>query len=172
MNTGHDGSITTLHANSARDALSRLETMSMYAGIDLPEKNIKSQIVSAIDLIIQISRMQDGSRKITAVSEVTGMEGNVIVMQEIFSFEQTGIENMKVQGHHISTGVRPNFVEKLKARNLSIPGEYFSKDRMHTYVGGSAHGQQSAHVAPKTEPVIKQRLMKQQDNIFNQRLQK
>lgn len=93
MNTGHDGSLTTLHANTARDALSRLETMVLYSGIDLPEKNIKSQISSAIDLIVQVSRLQDGSRKVTSVSEITGMEGNVISMQEIFSFEQTGLEN-------------------------------------------------------------------------------
>lgn len=172
MNTGHDGSLTTLHANSARDALSRLETMSMYSGIELPEKNIKSQIVSAIDLIIQVSRMQDGSRKITAVSEITGMEGNVIVMQEIFNFEQTGIENMKVKGHHVSTGVRPNFVEKLKVKNLFVQGEYFSKERQHTYVSSSSSQKQSGPVVQKQEPVIKQRLMQQKDNIFNQRLQK
>ncbi len=95
MNTGHDGSLTTLHANSPRDALSRLETMSMYSGIELPEKNIKSQIASAIDMVIQVNRLQDGSRKITSVSEITGMEGNVISMQEIFAFEQTALKIQK-----------------------------------------------------------------------------
>ena len=167
MNTGHDGSLTTLHANSARDALSRLETMSMYSGIDLPEKNIKSQISSAVDLIIQASRLQDGSRKITAVSEITGMEGNVISMQEIFAFEQTGLENLKVQGHHVSTGIRPKFVEKFKGKNLSIPMEYFNKERKHTYIGIS-----SPNNASEPNPAIKNRLMQNNNNIFSQRLQK
>src|SRR5574344_1942658 len=114
MNTGHDGSLTTLHANSARDALSSLETMSMYSGIELPEKNIKSQIASAVNIIVQVSRLQDGSRKITSVAEIIGMEGNIISMQEIFNFEQTSYENLKVIGHHVSTGIRPHFLEKLK----------------------------------------------------------
>ncbi len=170
MNTGHDGSLTTLHANSPRDALSRLETMSMFAGIDLPEKNIKSQIASAIDLIIQISRLQDGTRKITSVSEITGMEGNIISMQEVFIFEQTGIENSKVQGCYISTGIRPKFVEKFKLRSLSVPQEYFNKERKHTYaVAASAS---TATAVTQQEPVIKKRLMQQNSNIFSQRLQK
>lgn len=167
MNTGHDGSLTTLHANSARDALSRLETMSMYSGIDLPEKNIKSQISSAVDLIIQASRLQDGSRKIVSVSEITGMEGNVISMQEIFIFEQTGLENLKVQGHHVSTGIRPKFIEKLKGKNLSIPMEYFNKERKHTYVGIN-----STNNTLEPNPTIKNRLMQNNNNIFNQRLKK
>lgn len=170
MNTGHDGSLTTLHANSPRDALARLETMSMYSGIELPEKNIKSQIASAIDMVIQVSRLQDGSRKIIAVSEITGMEGNVISMQDIFVFEQTAFENQKVIGQHVSTGIRPYFVEKIKGQNLSIPSEYFAKERKHSYAGemNSAQatgGEQSA--------VIKNRLVQSQSpNIFSQRLQK
>ena len=167
MNTGHDGSLTTLHANTPRDALSRLETMSMYSGIDLPEKNIKSQIVSAINLIIQVSRLQDGSRKITSVTELTGMEGNVISMQEIFAFEQTGFENLKVQGHHVSTGIRPKFAEKIKERGLSLSFEYFNKERKHTYVGEVNNVKQA-----EQDLVIKSRLMQQNNNIFNQRLQK
>lgn len=168
MNTGHDGSLTTLHANAARDALSRLETMAMYSGIDLPEKNIKSQIASAIDLIVQVSRMQDGSRKVASVSEITGMEGNVISMQEIFVFEQTGFENSKVQGHHSSTGIRPKFIDKLKEKSLSIPLEYFNKERKHTYVGSG-----SQNIAPVAQDsAIKNRLVQQNDNFFNQRLQK
>lgn len=167
MNTGHDGSLTTLHANSPRDALSRLETMAMYSGIDLPEKNIKSQISSAIDLIIQASRLQDGSRKITSISEITGMEGNVISMQEIFVFEQTGFENLKVIGHHNSTGIRPKFVDKLKGKNLSIPSEYFNKERKHTYVHSISAGKST-----EQETAIKNRLTQQNNNIFNQRLQK
>lgn len=167
MNTGHDGSLTTLHANSARDALSRLETMCMYSGIDLPEKNIKSQIASAIDIIIQVSRMQDGTRKVSSVSEITGMEGTVISMQEIFAFEQTGFENSKVIGHHLSTGIRPKFVDKLKERSLSIPLEYFNKERKHTYVG-----EMQVSKAPEPDSNIKNRLMQSNTNIFSKRLQK
>lgn len=165
MNTGHDGSLTTLHANSPRDALSRLETMSMYAGIDLPEKNIKSQITSAINLIIQVSRLQDGSRKITSVSEITGMEGNVISMQEIFSFEQHGFENLKVIGTHVSTGIRPHFMDKLKERNLQAPLEYFNKERKHTYLSGDNYQIQQ-------NSAMKSRLMHTDSSSLTQRLQK
>lgn len=172
MNTGHDGSLTTLHANSPRDALSRLETMSMYSGIDLPEKNIKSQISFAIDLIIQISRLQDGTRKVTSVSEITGMEGNIISMQEIFSFEQTGFENSKVIGHHVSTGIRPKFIEKLKERSLLIPLDYFSKEKKHTYMGDNGSTAASNVLTQIQDANIKNRLMQNTNNIFSQRLQK
>lgn len=169
MNTGHDGSLTTLHANSPRDALSRLETMSMYSGIELPEKNIKSQIASAVDLIIQVNRLQDGSRKIMSISEITGMEGNVISMQEIFNFEQTGFENSKIQGHHASTGLRPHFVEKLKGQSISIPLEYFNKERKHTYIGSSTAG----NTQTAQDAAIKNRLAQPgSNNIFSQRLKK
>lgn len=168
MNTGHDGSLTTLHANTPRDALSRLETMVMFSGIDLPEKNIKSQISSAINIIIQVSRLQDGSRKVTSVSEITGTEGNVISMQEIFAFEQTGFENLKVQGQHISTGIRPKFVDRLKERSLSIPLDYFNKDHKHTYLAPTTFNKP----AEQQESEIKNRLMQTSDNIFNQRMQK
>lgn len=177
MNTGHDGSLTTLHANTPRDALSRLETMCMYSGIDLPEKNIKSQITSAINIIIQASRLPDGSRKVTSVAEITGMEGNVISMQEVFTFEQTGIENGKVQGQHISTGIRPQFVEKLKEQNLSIPFEYFNKERKHTYLT-AAPAQQAGKFQTQSDSndAMKTRLMQSGTqsgtNIFSQRLQK
>lgn len=172
MNTGHDGSLTTLHSNSPRDALARLETMCMYSGIDLPEKNIKSQISSAINIVVQVSRLQDGSRKVTSVSEITGMEGTIISMQEIFAFEQTGFENMKVIGQHVSTGIRPKFVDKLKERNLSVPLEYFNKERKHTYSnGGAAPGVVSARVTEE-ETAIKSRLMQPSNNLFSQRLQK
>ena len=100
MNTGHDGSMTTVHANTPRDALSRLETMVLMAGIDLPVRAIREQIASAVDLIVQQSRLKDGTRKITSITEVQGMEGDVIVMQDIFVFEQTGIENGKIVGRH------------------------------------------------------------------------
>lgn len=168
MNTGHDGSLTTLHANTPRDALSRLETMVMFSGIDLPEKNIKSQISSAINIIIQVSRLQDGSRKVTSVSEITGTEGNVISMQEIFAFEQTGFENLKVQGLHISTGIRPKFVDRLKERSLSIPLDYFNKDHKHTYLTSTTF----SRPVEQPESEIKNRLMQTSDNIFNQRMQK
>src|SRR5574344_1720306 len=185
MNTGHDGSLTTLHANSPRDALSRLETMSMYSGVELPEKNIKSQISSAVNLIVQVSRLQDGSRKITSVAEITGMEGNVITMQEIFVFEQTGIENLKVIGHHVSTGIRPHFLEKLKMRSLSLPQEYFNKDRKHTYLTANQPNNDSETALKSTSqstqnnvnPAIKQRLMQNDTasssgSIFSRRLQR
>jgi len=133
MNTGHDGSLTTLHANSPRDALSRLETMVMYSGIDLPERNIKNQIASAINIIIQVSRLQDGSRKVTKVSEIVGMEGNTITMQDIFSWEQTGMGNKVVMGMHVSTGVRPKFIEKIKTRGIEVNNQYFDKSHRHTY---------------------------------------
>lgn len=134
MNTGHDGSLTTLHANSPRDALSRLETMVMYSGIDLPERNIKSQIASAINIIIQASRLQDGSRKVTKVSEIVGMEQNVITMQDIFVWEQTGAGTKTVMGMHTSTGVRPKFMDKIKARGIEINHQYFDKNHRHTYM--------------------------------------
>jgi len=169
MNTGHDGSLTTLHSNSPRDALARLETMSMYSGIDLPEKNIKSQIASAINIIIQVNRLQDGSRKVTSVSEITGMEGTVISMQEIFAFEQTGYENLKVVGHHCSTGIRPHFADKLKERNINVPLEFFNKERKHTYLSGTP-GQDNLF---KTQPLdVKTRLMNPTNNTLTQRLQK
>jgi len=170
MNTGHDGSLTTLHANSPRDALSRLETMSLYSGIDLPEKNIKAQISSAIDLIIQVSRLQDGSRKITSVTELIGMEGNVISMQDIFLFEQTGIENSRVLGYHHSTGIRPKFVEKLKEKNLNIPLEYFNKERKHTYTS-SLFTNQAQQAQINKDLSIKSRLTVS-NNPLTQRLQK
>lgn len=178
MNTGHDGSLTTLHSNSPRDALSRLETMSMYSGIDLPEKNIKSQISSAINLIIQVNRLQDGSRKITSVSEIIGMEGNVISMQEIFAFEQTGYENMKVVGHHISTGIRPYFVDKLKERNINLSLEYFNKERKHTYLTSNNVQNAQAGLATgtaanaNTDLAMKNRLMHSANNPLSQRLHK
>lgn len=172
MNTGHDGSLTTLHANSPRDALSRLETMSMFAGIDLPEKNIKSQIASAINIIVQVNRLQDGSRKVSSISEITGMEGNIISMQEIFVFEQTGFENSKVIGHHVSTGIRPKFVDKLKERSLNIPLEYFNKERKHTYLSAQMPQSQAVHQPQDAGSDIKNRLMSTESNIFNKRLQK
>ena len=127
MNTGHDGSITTLHANSPRDALSRLETMISMASLDLPEKAMRQQIASAINVVIQASRLSDGARKLVSVQEVVGMEGDVITMQEIFTFERLGIgENDKVLGHFKATGIRPRFSERLKTYGIDLGQLLFS----------------------------------------------
>lgn len=126
MNTGHEGSLTTAHANSPRDALSRVETMVLMAGMDLPVRAIREQISSAIDLIVHQSRLQDGSRRITHLSEVQGMEGDIITLQDIFRFEQRGKnEQNKVVGQFIATGIRPKFVEKLTALGIQIPNDTF-----------------------------------------------
>lgn len=126
MNTGHDGSLTTLHANSPRDALSRMETMVMMAGMDLPLKVVRQQISSAIDLIIQQSRLKDGSRKVTAITEVAGMEGETVVLTDIFKFEQTGVgEEGKILGELKATGIRPIFSPRLEAAGFKLAGEVF-----------------------------------------------
>ena len=126
MNTGHDGSLTTGHANTPRDMLSRLETMVLMAGMDLPVKAIRDQISSAIDLIIQQSRFRDGTRKITHITEVQGMEGDVIVLQDIFVFKQTGInEHGKIQGNFIATGIRPKFYTRLEEAGIQLDHTIF-----------------------------------------------
>jgi pilus assembly protein CpaF len=126
MNTGHDGSLTTVHANTPRDALSRLETMVAMSGLDLPKSAVRSQIAAAIDLVIQQARLVDGSRRITSVQEVTGMEGEVITMQEIFKLERSGLdENGKVIAQLVPTGLRPKFVEKLAAEGIELPEDVF-----------------------------------------------
>ena len=126
MNTGHDGSLTTGHANAPRDMLSRLETMVLMAGMDLPVKAIREQIASAVDLIVQQSRLRDGSRKITHLTEVQGMEGDVVTLQDIFVFEQTGKdEEGKIVGRLKPTGIRPKFIEKLSANGINLPNEIF-----------------------------------------------
>lgn len=130
MNTGHDGSMTTLHANSPRDALSRLETMVLMAGTELPSKAIRQQIASAVHLIVQLGRLRDGSRKVVAISEITGMEGDIITMQDIFVFRQTGVdpETGKVLGKHTATGVRPTFYEELGTSGITLPPDLFHPD--------------------------------------------
>jgi pilus assembly protein CpaF len=126
MNTGHDGSLTTLHANSPRDALARLETLIMMAGMDLPLKVIREQIASAVDLIVQQTRLRDGSRKITAITEVAGMEGDTIVLTDVFKFIQTGITaDEKVMGEHKPTGIRPLFMPRLEAAGFKLGPEVF-----------------------------------------------
>lgn len=125
MNTGHEGSMTTLHANSPRDMLSRLETMVLMSGMDLPHRAVREQISSAIDLVIHQDRMRDGSRKITSVSEIQGMEGDVITMSEIFRFEQTGFEDGKVIGRLRPSGLRPKFMFKLQEAGIMLPPSIF-----------------------------------------------
>jgi len=126
MNTGHEGSLTTVHANTPRDAISRLETMVAMAGLNLIDKAIRQQIASAFDLIVQVTRLTDGGRKITSISEITGMEGPAVTMQELFIFERQGYEeNMKVRGRFRPTGIRPKFAEKLFAAGIVLPLEMF-----------------------------------------------
>jgi pilus assembly protein CpaF len=126
MNTGHDGSLTTLHANSPRDALSRMETMVMMAGMDLPLKVVRQQISSAIDLIIQQTRLKDGSRKVTAITEVAGMEGETVVLTDVFKFEQTGLsQDGKIIGDLKATGIRPIFGPRLEAAGFKLSADIF-----------------------------------------------
>jgi pilus assembly protein CpaF len=126
MNTGHDGSLTTVHANSPRDAISRLETLVLMAGMDLPLKVVRQQISSAVDLIIQQTRLKDGSRKVTAITEVVGMEGDTVVLTDIFKFEQTGVgENNKILGELKATGIRPLFSPRVEASGFKLSGEIF-----------------------------------------------
>ncbi len=125
MNTGHDGSMTTTHANTPRDTLSRLETMTLMAGMDLPVRAIREQISSAVELICQQSRMRDGTRKIINITEVSGMEGDVITTTDIFVFEQTGMENGKIIGRLRPTGLRPKFMDKIEASGIHLPPTIF-----------------------------------------------
>ena len=125
MNTGHDGSISTIHANSARDALSRLETMMLMAGINLPERALREQVASGLDVIVQLTRLSDGSRKIVEFAEVTGMEGSTITTQTIFKFDQRGVENGKVIGEFVATGVMPSFMDRLERHGFRIPNTHF-----------------------------------------------
>jgi pilus assembly protein CpaF len=126
MNTGHDGSLTTVHANTPRDALSRVETMIAMGATNMPERALRQQIASAIQIIVQQTRLSDGTRKVTSVSEITGMEGDVITMQEIFAFEKAGItQDGKVTGRFRATGVRPKVCERLRASGITLPGTMF-----------------------------------------------
>jgi len=125
MNTGHDGSLSTIHSNSPRDTLRRLETMVMMAGMDLPLKAIREQIASAIDLVVHMDRLRDGTRKVVKVAEVQGMEGENVVMQDIYHFVQTGIQNGRVMGKLESTGLRPKFAEKFVINGIDLPADIF-----------------------------------------------
>ena len=126
MNTGHDGSLTTLHANTPRDALTRLETMVAMANLNLPEKAMRQQVASAIQVVIQVARLTDGTRKVVGIGEITGMEGEVISMQDIFVYERLGIgEGGKVQGRFVATGIRPRFADRLKSYGISLSSVLF-----------------------------------------------
>jgi pilus assembly protein CpaF len=129
MNTGHDGSLTTLHSNSPRDTISRLEVMCLMAGMDLPVRAIREQIASAVDMIAQQNRLRDGSRKIQQITEVQGMEGEVITMSDIFEFEQTGIESGKIIGRIRPTGLRPKFIERIESSGIHLPPSIFGLGR-------------------------------------------
>ncbi len=131
MNTGHDGSLTTIHANSPRDAMYRLDTMVAMANLNIPEKAIRQQIASAVELIVQIARMSDGTRKVTAVTEITGMERDTITMQDIFVFEKTGLgDDGRVKGRFRATGIRPKCTERLAASGVDLPPEMFEHTRL------------------------------------------
>jgi pilus assembly protein CpaF len=126
MNTGHDGSLTTVHANTPRDALARLETMVAMANLNLPESAIRRQISAAIDLVVQVSRMSDGTRKVVSVAEITGMEGEIVTMQDIFVFRKRGIrESGEVLGDFVATGIRPKFSERLLVAGVQLPISMF-----------------------------------------------
>ena len=130
MNTGHDGSITTVHANTPRDALSRIENMVLMAGLELPVKMIHEQIASALDVIVQVSRLMDGSRKVVEITEVVGMEGDQVSLQEIFKFEQSGVDaQSRVKGNMQATGIRPYFADRLEAYGVKLPGDIFDTKR-------------------------------------------
>jgi pilus assembly protein CpaF len=128
MNTGHEGSLTTIHANTPRDAIGRLEMMVGMAGFELPMWSIRRQISSAIHIVVQASRLTGGPRKITRISEITGMEGDVLTMHDIFTFTQTGLdENRVAQGFFAATGIRPHFLDRLESCGLSLPVEMFEE---------------------------------------------
>jgi len=129
MNTGHDGSLTTAHSNSPRDTLSRVGTMALMAGMDLPLRAINEQIASAFDLVVHLDRLADGSRRVVNVTEVQGMEGDVIVMQDIFRYVQTGVRNGLVEGYFTALGVRPKFVDKIESSGIKLPPTMFNPAR-------------------------------------------
>jgi pilus assembly protein CpaF len=133
MNTGHDGSMTTLHSNGPRDTLSRLETMTLMAGMELPSRAIREQISSAIELIVHQSRMRDGTRKVTHITEVSGMEGEIITMTDLFVFEQTGIDNNQIVGRLRPTGLRPKFMDKIEASGIHLPPSIFGIGERRRY---------------------------------------
>jgi len=137
MNTGHDGSMTTIHANSPRDALARLETLVLMAGVDLPVKAIRQQVAGAINIFVQLNRLRDGSRRVTSITEVNGMEGDTITMQEIFLFESMGAgKDGKIIGDFKATGIRPQILDRMFAMGLPLPKEILTLFPDPRQVGG------------------------------------
>ena len=131
MNTGHDGSMTTIHANSPRDALARIEVMVAMAGYDLPIRALRQQVSSAVNVIVQVQRLTGGKRKVTRVSEIVGMEGDQIQLQDVFSFEQTGVDEQGIaRGHFVVTGIRPKCLERIESRGISLPAELFLRKQL------------------------------------------
>lgn len=128
MNTGHDGSLTTIHANSPRDALARIETMVAMSGLEIPQRAVRQQIASAVDVVIQLSRLSDGTRRLVSLQEITGMEGEVVTTQEIFRFERHGLdEEGNVIGEVVPTGIRPSFAEKLRIAGHPLAPDLFER---------------------------------------------
>jgi len=131
MNTGHDGSMTTIHANSPRDALARMETMAMMANLNLPERAIRKQIASAVSLVLQVARFSDGTRRLTHITEITGMEDNVVSMQDLFTFEKQGVTaDGRTVGTFTATGIRPKFADKLRTLGVEFPAEMFETSKL------------------------------------------
>ncbi len=133
MNTGHDGSLTTAHSNSPRDTLTRIETMTLMAGVELPVRAIREQIASALDLVVHLERLRDGTRRVTNITEIQGMEGDTITMMDIFIFEQTGIEEGRVIGRLRPTGLRPKFLDRIEASGISLPATIFGVGERKRY---------------------------------------
>jgi pilus assembly protein CpaF len=132
MNTGHEGSMTTIHSNSPRDSLTRLENMVGMAGMNLPTKAMRHQISSALSVVVQIARLTDGRRKIVSIQELTGMEGEIITMQELFAFRQTGVDdNGTVAGYFCATGVRPHFTDRVRSYGIELPDALFDPTRRY-----------------------------------------
>jgi pilus assembly protein CpaF len=129
MNTGHDGSMTTIHSNSPRDSLRRIETMVMMAGMDLPLRAIREQVASSIELVVHLERMRDGTRKLINITEVQGLEADIIVLQDIFQFVQTDFKNGRVVGKLKATGLRPRFMEKFRSYGINLPDSVFDSER-------------------------------------------
>jgi pilus assembly protein CpaF len=130
MNTGHDGSMTTIHANSPRDALGRIENMMLMSGIEIPLRATRSQIASAVHVVVQVSRLSDGTRRMTSIAEVTGMEGEVVAMQEIFKFQREGMDpDGTVRGHFAATGIRSSFAERFATWGFDLPTDIYAPNR-------------------------------------------
>ena len=137
MNTGHDGGLTTIHANSPRDALARLETMVLMAGMELPSRAIREQIVSALHLVVHVRRYEDGVRRVESIAEITGMEGTTPQLQDIFRFERRGRRGKSVAGEFVATGIVPRLVEELRERDIDVPLEIFHKPQVRRWISCS-----------------------------------